>query len=736
MAVTRTLRALLVGVMFSLGVAGCSCGGEPPPPSVDPRPIFAPETLAYDGLCAGGSIKQDLTLKNESNARLSGTLSFEGSAAGSFRAEQDGTEVSTVTLGPRGFLDLEIVYEPTGEAGDQEAWLVLSSNSDQTPELRVLLTGFLSENPQAPRLAAHWSVCEPLDDSPVCPDNPKDPCCWATPDVIHLGKVGVEQEAGTVLRLENSGCQPVRITSVEMTDDTSSQPCAQEDLTVELGDGSLELPGTVTTASESVLVRFLPAEKCLIDREITLNTTDPTEPTRTFRVRGEAVAGSLEVRSPTDPVNFDAVRKGEHRDISIVLVNTGSERVDVASVSIEGTHQEHFQVVHLEQCGEVGVKNPSVASVFDRGEGIRDCDREMTVVTRYEPKGPGRHGLAPNKARLWVEATDGSPSPVSLIGNSLPELRVFPANRIAFGSPQITACGTGHDCGSCVNQAGLSCTTDTDCSVGAKCLDSICTTAGDAIGGTEPQAMCATTCGTSSRTFRLCNEAGFNDLEILAIEIYGADGTPGGPVEEAWESHNQGDPIFRLDRGSCGDVVALGTCCEGRIDFMDSYGGGANNATLEIWTSLDPVVEGSRVPTKIVDIFKSTEVVDRPSVTIQRPDNPSVRDRTGTLFRANANTTHGMITQYEWKLLSGPGAHRLPIGPIDPADPDRGCSMQQCFSLEDASGQPCNPDGSNCTNLRIFPDLDGQYQVAVEVHGSICRPPLWTYRDVSVEVGP
>lgn len=725
--------------MFSLSLFGCSCDGSPPTQEADPKPVFEPQTLAYEGLCTGGSDRQTLRIRNESGGRLSGTVTIEGSAAGSFRVELDGETVETVTLGGHGHVDLDIVYEPSGAPGDQEAWLVLTSNSNERPELRALLTGFLSDNPLAPRFAAHWSVCEPLDDPPSCPGEPREPCCWGSPDVVHLGKVGVLQDMATILQMENTGCHAVEITEIEIGQDAGSLPCALEDLVVE-AEGGMELPGTVTRATNSLLVQFRPSDSCVLDREIVVRTTDPQKSTMTFRVRGEGVAGSLEVRSPISapPVNFGPVRKGQHHDIPVVLHNTGSESVQVVGVSLEGPDSGHFEVLRMEQCGEVGVTNPVVASVFDRGEGIRDCDRELTVWARYEPKSPGRHGIGSGYARIVLEQDDDVPSFVGLVGESQPKLQTYPGNRIAFASPQLTACGGGYDCGTCINSLAQSCADDTGCPDGYRCLDSICTSEGNAMGQSEPQAMCATTCETSFRTFRVCNEDGYNDLE-LDFALVGTDGTPGGPVDQAFESATYGLPIFTLDRGSCGDLLEPEQCCEGRIDFMDNYGGGLNNALLEIRTNLDPEVDGKRMPTKIVDLFKHTLPVERPQVAdLETPPSPRLRDPNGIPFRAIASTEYGEITRYEWRFESGPGAHGFPVGDIDPESPDRGCRTDsgRCFALLDDMNQPCDPSGSNCTTLRIYPEVEGVYQVSVRVHGSVCGPPLWTHRDGSVDVAP
>src|SRR5690606_7412636 len=144
---------------------------------------------------------------------------------------------------------IEIVYEPTGSTGDQEAWLEVKTNSKRKPQEELLLTGFLSPNPVKPDLRAAWALCR---DEDLCIDS-RDPCCVSPPALDHQGKVnvgevGIEQEGRVRLALESRGCAPVEITQVEIVQQPlgpGDEPCREGDLRLEIPDEGLVLPPAV-----------------------------------------------------------------------------------------------------------------------------------------------------------------------------------------------------------------------------------------------------------------------------------------------------------------------------------------------------------------------------------------------------------------------------------------------------------------------------------------------------------
>lgn len=736
------IRALLYGALFSLGIAGCSCGEDPNPPSPKPNPVFVPETFAFDGLCAGGSLRQELVVKNEGRGRLNAHVSFEGEAASSFRLEREGKTVDEFAVEALRSATFEVVYEPKAPAGEQEVWMVITWGEGGQKE--ILLTGFLSSNPLEPKLAGTWEVCEPAVD---CPTSVKDPCCWAPSGsdhqgALHFGKVGVEHSAKVDLRFENRGCEPVRITSVELLPD--GDDCAAGDVTIDFPDEGIEIPGAVDVTRAPVAVEFRPSSACTLDRELVVQTTDPANPTFRYKMQGQGAAGSLQVEAPfDDPVQFGAVRKSQSKDLSIPLVNFGNDAVVVTNVELSGIDAGHFGILRLEQCGAEVNLPLEVLSAFDVcnkpnpdecGDEPPACMARIVVTTRYAPQGPGRHGID-SPARIILDQDDGLSSIVRVQGRSEPAFKAYPSQRIAFGSPTLTGCGTGFECGDCKNSTAT-CTEDAHCGTGERCIDTICTKDGSSSSGSgfEPQAMCATSCGTAARSFKICNEGGFNDLVIHSLKLFDLEGNEGGPKDNDPDSETHGEYIFTLDPGTCQGTIEPDACCSGSIALLDNRGGGLNNAVLAIESN-----RGGDVYE--IDVQKNTTVIRAPLVTsFDVTNNPRVNQP--VTVRANVTTEHGGISKYEWRVFAPSPGSDLYLGTdpkIDPANPDAGCKKSGggCFELLNASGTACSPDGSDCVTLVFYPDMGGpglRWRFSVDVYGDVCEKPLWSMKDDDLEV--
>lgn len=731
------IRALLFGALFSLGIAGCSCGEDPAPPSPKPNPVFTPESFAFDGLCAGGSLRQELLVENKGRGRLNAHVTFEGEAASSFRLERDGETVTEFAIDALRSATFEVVYEPKAPAGEQEVWMVISWGEE---EKEILLTGFLSSNPLEPRVAGTWEVCEPVQD---CPSSITEPCCWAPSGSdhqgsLHFGKVGAEHSTKVDLRFENRGCEPVRITSVELL--PSSDDCGANDVSIEFPEEGIEIPGAVDVTRAAVAVEFRPSSACALDREIVVQTTDPANPTFRYRMQGQGVAGSLQVEAPfIEPVQFGSVRKNQSKDLPIPLVNAGTDSVVVTGAELAGDDAEHFEILRLEQCGgEVGLPL-EVHSVFDvcnsppcDDDRPPACAARIVVTTRYAPKGPGRHGLS-NRARILLPeegANLEATSVVRLLGDSEPKFKAYPSQRIAFGSPTLTGCGTGYECGECKN-LHATCTDDAHCGEGERCVDNICTRHGSSSGaGFEPEAMCATSCGAAERSFMICNEDGYNDLVIGALKLFDLDGNEGGPIDP-----RRGQPIFEVDPGDCQGAIEPDACCAGSITLVDTIGGGVNNAVLAVESN-----RGSEVYE--IDVQKITQVIHAPVIEgFTVTNNPRVNQP--VVVQAHVTTEHGGVSQYVWRVKApSPGSKLYIEGDpiIDPQNPDAHCKKPGgvgCFELLNAEGHACSPDGSDCSTLIFYPDMGGsgfRWEFTLDVYSDICDAALWSSKQDDLEV--
>lgn len=745
-----------MGALFSIGFVGCSCEGDPPPSSADPRPVYTPETFDFGGLCSGESTRQELTIRNESSGRLEARFFFDGPAAESFRLEREGEPITDLVVAGHRSEIVEIVYEPSGVAGEQEAWLRVETNSKQAPEADIFLTGIFSSNPTAPRLSAAWKLCE---DKKLCTsDKEKDPCCFseAIPGQhegsVHFGRVGIEQEREIVLALESSGCAPVTITEVEVELDVINS-CNLADLMVELPEGGLELPGSVEVARHDLPIVFKPANACVLSGTLTLHTTDPERPTMVFQLRGEGIAGSL-VSSPAEPVNFGSVRKGEYAEIEISMINPGTETVEVSSIEILGADAEHFKLVRVQQCGaevfDLPVEVVSTHSTCkdpnpencDPGQPP-ECASRLVLVTWYEPQSGGRHGGPTGlEARYYIEEIGGAVSTVRMLGSSLPTLQPYPWGAIAFGTPLQTHCGDNYACSEgCLNKNPLStsCVDDTDCPDGHRCIDSICTRTGTA----DAERVCATTCGTAQRSFQICNEGGANDLVISEMFITDRDGNRGSPRDEYPGSVTFREPIFTLDEGDClNGPIEPDACCQGSILLLDNHGGGSQSAVLEIHSnSGDPVA---------IDILKNTTSIVAPTIGefVAAPAVPRVGS--AVTIKADVSATNGGLGRFVWEMIAGPGSSTplgLPTGFIDPSDPDKvighdgsinDCAMRRqgrkCFELLNDDLEPCSHDGSDCSVLRFYPEIHGRYEYGLQVEGTVCDKPLAASQTNSINV--
>lgn len=727
-------RALFFGALFSVGFVGCSCGEDPPPPKADSRPEFTPETFDFGGLCAGESLRQELTIENKGPGRLDASFSFEGEAAASFRAERDGEVLTELTVPGNGSEVIEIVYEPTGSAGAVEAWLVFRTNSTETPEAELFLSGFFSANPTAPRLSAAWELCR---EEEMC-RNDDDPCCvnGPVPDqhqgAVTFGQVGVGQTAQIDLALESTGCAPVSITGVELDLGASGMPCDEGDVQVELPEGGLELPGTVEVAEERLAVTFEPSNACHFNGTLLLQTSDPDRPTIPFELAGEGVRGSLLVEKPAgEVVDFESVRKGEFRPIDIQLVNPGTDAVTVENIEIGGNHGEHFKLIRVEQCGAEVLDYPvEVASVHDTGDAP-DCAARLVLVTHYEPQEGGEHGVAPDVARYRLEQGDGRVSIVPMRGSSLPVLKTYPSAFLRFGSPTETGCGDNYSCGDCVNMINPGCTEDSDCPEDQACLDGLCTGSGQ----NASEAVCSTSCGTAERSFRICNEGGANDLILSGITILDHEQNEGSPRDTDFDSDTFGEDIFSLDVGNCADgPLAPDACCEGSVHLLDNRGGGQILALLEIDSNAGEPV--------LLDLTKETAAITAPDVEgfEVTPHFRSVG--TPVTIKAEALAEQGEVTRYAWEMIESPAQgspQALPLGKIDPANPDANCPKAApgwCYELQNDAGETCSTDGSDCTTLVMLPAINATYTVEVTVEGSVCGPPFAFRRPTTFIVNP
>lgn len=736
------IRAAYIGALVSLGFAACSCDPDETG-RADPRPFYSPETFDFGSLCAGESLRQELTIENRSPAGLDARFSFEGEAAQSFRIERDGETIDEIGVTGHGSEVVEVVYEPQGNPGEAEAWLIVDTNSKSSPKEEILLTAFFSSNPTTPRLGAQWALCR---DEEMCRDD-RDACCVNGPVADHdgsasFGQVGVEQEGQIVVALENRGCSPVTITSAELVLDAGEGACAEGDVRLDLPEGGLELPGATDVASHDLKLIFKPSKACNLNGSLTLQTTDPERSGFHFVFAGEGVAGNLQAISPLSPVNFGSVLKDDYEEIEIEVANLGTDTVNVEEIEIRGRDAEHFEFVRLEQCGapvsDLPVEVNSMYKVCtdpdpaNCGDKPPECTSRLVLVTRYQPKSGGEHGYRSSggEARYLLLEEGGRTSIVELQGNSLPKLKPYPSGFITFGTPAATGCGTqlDHACEpGCLNRVNPGCTTDNDCPEGNRCIDSMCT----GVGAANSEAMCATTCGTAQRSFQICNEEGFNDLVISSLSLFHESSgarVEGSPIDNDPDSETRGEEIFRVDPGNCLDeAIGPEDCCQGTIHLLDNRGGGELRASLEIHSNVGEP--------RVVEILKRTPVVSGPewegwTVT---PQNPNTFGP--VTVRARFSAEHGEITKYVWTMVRVAGASRLELGEIDPSVPCKNLNGDDCWELLNDQLDPCKSDNSDCSVLRFYPDVNGDYEYEVRAFGSICEAPFSTARGEVTAVG-
>ena|GEM_PF-2850390 len=730
-------RALAFGALLSLGFGSCACGEDPPEAFARPDPVFSPETLAFEGLCAGVSRRQEFRVANKGRGRLDARVSFEGEGAESYRLEADGEPVEAFAVEPSGERTFEVVFEPRAPAGDKEAWLVLEWGKDERRE--ILLTGYLSANPDAPAATVGWELCE-SEKNDCAHQEAKEkgivnPCCLP-PRTVHFGKVGLEQTATVNLKVENRGCSAATITAVNVLPDEDD--CEERDLVVDIAEEGVEVPGTPDVAVATIALHFTPTRACALSRQIEVLTSDPEKPSLVFSVVGEGVKGNLELVPPlVSPVHFGSVRKNEFAEKSLELWNAGDDAAVLTEVSVVGDHREHFQITGITQCGrEVSLPFtvrswtevcPSEDPTACEGKPPL-CESRVSVEMRYAPKGPGRHG--PTEARLLFTQDNDLTSVVQLMGLSMPVFRAYPSQLIAFGAPDRTGCGVTHDCSDCINGFNA-CAVDADCAFGARCVGGICTDQGLEAGNEYRQAMCATSCGEAVRSFLICNENGYNDLELRSLRIVGQQGKD-APIDP-----KSGEPIFTLDAADCENrTLEPDACCQGTIALRDSWGGGEINAVLELASNVQNDVHR-------IDIKKNTATIE-PPVVESFSVTPSL-PRVGNAVRVKANVTarYGGVSLYRWFLKAPASTSDLWLEDwefeIDPANPDRGCGKPGgtgCFQLLDDQGNACLPDGSNCTTLVFFPDIGGpetRWTYTLEVHGDVCAD-MWSFKSESVVV--
>lgn len=741
------IRALVGGALFSFVFVGCSCEDPPSGPAAEPNPVFSPQTFDFGGLCAGSAARQQLTIENRGRGRLDVRLTFEGEAAASFRAERDGKEVSQLGVAPNRSEVVEIVYEPKGATGAQEAWLAIETNSKRTPKEELFLTGYLSENPAKPIVFASWELCR---DEDLCVDD-REACCVNTGgdgvvETVNVGEVALEQEGRVTITLESRGCAPVEITEAEVVLANIAGGCATSELWVDLPEGGLAIPPAVRVTEETLDVVFAPMGECILDGTVVLHTTDSERPTIELAIRGAGVGGSL--TAMPDQLNFRSVRKGEFKEETLRLVNLGTDDVTLETLEVIGPDAEHFEIVRVEQCA---VEIFDLPIEMEAGAGnVDNCAANLYLTVRYAPKGPGEHGYSgAGGTRIRIGEEGGRVNLVRLFGDSLPNMEVYPSSRIAFGSPAETGCGTSYACGDCTR---LTCASDAECPMGGdgrpmRCLDAICV----GTGIPNDEAICATSCGSARRTVLVCNE-GFNDLQLRAIRIFDPDkggypdGPEGSPKDTFPGSSTEGEDIFRIDPGACAADGGLKTlepeaCCGFFVDLLDNNRNGLITAELVIETNEKGVPEP-------IALEKNTVVISAPRLPADFTvsDNPKVNQQ--VTVSAIATPEHGGVGRYVWEMTStsGPSANPnvLPEGIIDPADPDNPidpftgtrnlCRKERCYELLNLAGEPCSPDGSDCVSLRFYPLVNGEYHFRLTVEADVCEPPASAARTGMVRV--
>lgn len=703
----RSSLLALFAASFLVSVGACSCD-DPPVAGADSLPELEPASLVFAGeACAGSAAKQTVLVSNKSRGQLTGTFSIEGKDAEDFRIADEDREIS---LGGLGSKEIEVFFVPRAPSSGKgpkalEAALVLRSNSERQPEVDATLDGQVSNLPLEPDFASEWEVCRPgTEESPRvdCPaiGEPLTTCC-RNGRGQHFGQISVDESATARLSVSNPSCGELIVNEVFEEILSENDDCGEGVLT--WPDLKLEPLSVAGQGSEEFAVTFTPTKQCDLHRQITLHSNS-SKGSLTFVLHGKGIQGILDYIP--DSLIFGTVAQGQSATRSTIGYNRGGEAVLIHGIRIEGPSKEHFRFVSVQHCGNEVDLAGLVDEPLELLQKDAECERSVSFVVEYAPKGPGIH----NDSSLFVEHNLGMDK-VPLNGRSSPKLVVIP-DVIAFDTPAETGCGGAddHACGTCKNQTATACVDDGDCQVDEACLDGICT---------FDEALCITTCGQASRSFRLVNE-GVGDLVIAKLSLEDSEGKEGGPRDPMRDSDTYNKPIFKVDEGTCKNAtVKPGESCEGRIDVVDNRSGGMIEAILRV-ESNDPSWDGG-MP---VDIFKNSVSPVAPDVRFPKPSFPTVNQWV-RLDASQSSAKQGTLTRFEWELSTVQTSTKLPRGKIDPKNPNSGCGRPdgECYRLLNSSEAPCAADGSDCSILEFKPDIAIVYTVKVTAEGSICSPP-------------
>ncbi|AKU90681.1 hypothetical protein AKJ08_1068 [Vulgatibacter incomptus] len=677
--------------------------------------VEEPIEPAYGLVCNESKTAKTYLVRNLGRSSLSGDVKIEGPDAAFFNADPD-----TFSVGPSGSASVVVTYSPTGNVSGKKhrASIVFTSTGGNKD---FPLGGEVSTVPVAPALSFNCGdsldICESAGIGVSCCQAAKPEDKPATKH-LNFGKIALGQVRTAAAKVANLGCDDLQVTNVKI-EKLPGDNCGDDEVKVK-GFSSFTLVGSPkpeSVATRDVVFEFAPnAKACQVNRKYVITTNDPAAPADSAAasgvLSGSATAPDL-VITP-DPADFGGVSQGQSKDLDLLVRNSGSESLTISSMEIIEDPANEFSIEGIHRCT---TDLPATNNVL--APATADPDRCLTdkveVKVRYAPS---LSHSANAKLRVNHPGVGNGATTADLLGKSTPKLTTHPSDMVLFAAPgnPLLGCGAGDGIHCTAPNCADACTTDGECAPG-RCLDGVC----------DFGAMCVPACGVATRTVAICNGASaVADLVIQPPRIRSNVGDPNPPVD----GDDPAKLLFTLTNNCPGRAIQPGTCCNETLTYNDSRFGGTVAAELVIDSNDGTAGGPDGGPYVLLLQAQSLGSSRIPVPDVTAPSNPQ-KDTWVRLDGSPSSVGLGTITQYHWRLIKidKTTTSRLPIGGIDPNDPNRNCPPDynggQCFRFTDGSHKA----------LEFFADMPGpvQYTFGLMVDGSICDP-VWTSLDNEARV--
>jgi PGF-CTERM protein len=156
-----------------------------------------------------------------------------------------------------------------------------------------------------------------------------------SPASFNFGKVSVGESKEISVTVENTGSEPVALSSISMpTGNTSAFTL------VEASTGGTTLEAGQTT---TVTVRFTPQRMQSYGGTVRVQTNDPNAPTLSLSLSGRGTAPDIHVAPAS--INFGKTVADEVTKRTVTVANQGREPLEVTSTAIGGANPGAFRVV-------------------------------------------------------------------------------------------------------------------------------------------------------------------------------------------------------------------------------------------------------------------------------------------------------------------------------------------------------------------------------------------------------